>query len=123
YADKDQFADAYAQTLTYALLLARLSGASIINPEDAATYLDSGHSLLAQTLRLLGQKDAKEEMKTAAELLQRIIEVVDFVELSKKGDPWLYFYEDFLSVYDPKLRKDYGVYYTPIEIVECQVRL
>ncbi|KAA3435950.1 type ISP restriction/modification enzyme [Rufibacter hautae] len=122
-ADQLQFADAYAQTLTYALLLARLSGAEIINPESAATYLDSGHSLLAQTLRLLGQKDAREEMKTAVELLQRIIGAVDFVKISKKGDPWLYFYEDFLTVYDPKLRKDYGVYYTPLEVVECQIKL
>lgn len=122
-ADKQRFADAYAQTLTYALLLARLSGAPTINPEDAAIYLDSGHSLLAQALRLLGQNDAREEMKTAVDLLQRIIEAVDFVKISKKGDPWLYFYEDFLAEYDPKLRKDYGVYYTPIEVVECQVNL
>ena len=36
---------------------------------------------------------------------------------------WLYFYEDFLAAYDQKLRKDYGVYYTPREVVELQVRL
>ena len=35
---------------------------------------------------------------------------------------WLYFYEDFLAAYDPKLRKDYGVYYTPRQVVELQVR-
>ena len=29
----------------------------------------------------------------------------------------------FLAAYDPKLRKDYGVYYTPREVVELQVRL
>jgi hypothetical protein len=38
-------------------------------------------------------------------------------------DPWLYFYEDFLAAYDPKLRKDAGAYYTPIEVVHAQVRL
>ncbi|MGH9800520.1 MAG: N-6 DNA methylase, partial [Blastocatellia bacterium] len=38
-------------------------------------------------------------------------------------DPWLYFYEDFLAAYDPKLRKDVGAYYTPVEVVRCQVRL
>ena len=38
-------------------------------------------------------------------------------------DPWLYFYEYFLSEYDPRLRKDSGVYYTPVEIVKCQVAL
>ena len=35
----------------------------------------------------------------------------------------LYFYEDFLAVYDPKLRKDAGAYYTPVEVVRAQVRL
>jgi len=35
----------------------------------------------------------------------------------------LFFYEDFLAAYDPKLRKESGVYYTPLEVVQCQVRL
>jgi predicted helicase len=43
--------------------------------------------------------------------------------MKSKPDLWLYFYEDFLAAYDPKLRKDYGVYYTPREVVELQVRL
>ena len=38
-------------------------------------------------------------------------------------DPWLYFYEDFLAAYDPKLRRDAGAYYTPVEVVRAQVRL
>lgn len=33
------------------------------------------------------------------------------------------FYEDFLAEYDPKLRKNRGVYYTPVEVVQAQVRL
>ncbi len=122
-ADINQFADAYAQTLTYALLLARLSGATNITTSQAASCLDADHSLLAQTLRLLGQNEAYEEMKTSVSILQRVIGAVDPAKISKKGDPWLYFYEDFLSIYDPKLRKDYGVYYTPVEVVECQVNL
>ena len=30
---------------------------------------------------------------------------------------------DFLAAYDPKLRKDAGAYYTPVEVVRAQVRL
>ena len=58
-------------------------------------------------------------------LLERVIAAVDVVALSRKskGDPWLYFYEDFLAAYDPKMRKDRGVYYTPVEVVQAQVRL
>jgi hypothetical protein len=52
------------------------------------------------------------------------MEALDPAEFLKtKPDLWLYFYEDFLAAYDPKLRKDYGVYYTPREVVELQVRL
>ena len=40
-----------------------------------------------------------------------------------RRDPWLHFYEDFLSEYDPVLRKDAGAYYTPVEVVQAQVRI
>jgi type I restriction-modification system DNA methylase subunit len=44
--------------------------------------------------------------------------------LSKgKPDAWLYFYEDFLEVYDNALRKKTGSYYTPPEVVQAMVRL
>lgn len=41
-----QFADAYAQTLTYAMLLARFSGQTDLEPSHAAGALRSGHALL-----------------------------------------------------------------------------
>lgn len=122
-ADTQRFADAYAQTLTYALLLARLYGTDRLSLEQAAKMLESGHGLLAQTLRLLGQTEAREEIATAVDLLERVIQAVDPEQIDRKGDLWLYFYEDFLAAYDPKLRKDYGVYYTPNEVIGCQVRL
>jgi predicted helicase len=42
-----------------------------------------------------------------------------------KGNPdaWLYFYEDFLAVYDNALRKLTGSYYTPPEVVGPMIRL
>ena len=123
-ADNAQFADAYAQTVTYAMLLARLSGASKLHPAEAAQKLDRNNGLLARTLELLGQDDARRELRVGFELLQRSLEALsphDF--LKSNPDLWLYFYEDFLGAYDPKLRKDYGVYYTPRQVVELQVRL
>jgi hypothetical protein len=124
-ADDQQFADAYAQTLTYALLLARLSGETNMTPSEAAKGLRRGHRLLADTLKILGDEEACAEIKVPVELLERVIAAVDVVALSRKskGDPWLYFYEDFLAAYDPKMRKDRGVYYTPVEVVQAQVRL
>lgn len=123
-ADNAKFADAYAQTVTYAMLLARLSGAAKLDPTDAAKTLDKNNGLLAQALKLLGQDDARKELSVGFEMLQRSLEALDPHDFLKlKPDLWLYFYEDFLAAYDAKLRKDYGVYYTPREVVEFQVRL
>lgn len=123
-SDDANFADAYAQTVTYAMLLARLSGAPKLDPTEAAKTLDQNNGLLARTLELLGQKDARKELVVGFEMLRRSLEALDPNDfLKSKPDLWLYFYEDFLAAYDPKLRKDYGVYYTPREVVELQVRL
>jgi len=123
-SDDAKFADAYAQTVTYAMLLARLSGAPKLDPTEAAKTLDKNNGLLAQTLKLLGHDDARKELAVGFEMLQRSLEALDPHDfLKSKPDLWLYFYEDFLAAYDPKLRKDYGVYYTPREVVELQVRL
>jgi hypothetical protein len=106
------------------MLLARLSGATNLAPAEAAKILDSGNGLLARALELLGQPGARDELRVGFELLQRSLEALDPAEFLKtKPDLWLYFYEDFLAAYDPKLRNDYGVYYTPREVVELQVRL
>ncbi|MFQ5578451.1 MAG: type ISP restriction/modification enzyme, partial [Anaerolineae bacterium] len=74
---------------------------------------------------ILGDEAAREEINVPVSLLERIIAAVDAPTLIKKskGDPWLYFYEDFLAVYDPQMRKDRGVYYTPVPVVQTQVRL
>jgi hypothetical protein len=123
-SDNAKFADAYAQTVTYAMLLARLSGATKLDPADAAKTLDKNNGLLARALELLGQAEARKELSVGFELLQRSLEALDPYDfLKSKPDLWLYFYEDFLAAYDPKLRRDYGVYYTPREVVELQVRL
>ena len=123
-ADDSQFADAYAQTVAYALLLARLSGAKDLDPAAAARTLGQSNAVLALALDRLGQKEARDELRVGFELLQRSLSALDPHEFLKTSpDIWLYFYEDFLAAYDPKLRKDYGVYYTPREVVELQVRL
>ena len=123
-ADDSQFADAYAQTVAYALLLACLSGADDLDPAAAAKTLGTSNSVLALALDRLGQKEARDELRVGFELLRRSLSALDPHEFLKTSpDIWLYFYEDFLAAYDPKLRKDFGVYYTPREVVELQVRL
>ena len=121
--DDAQFADAYAQTVTYALLLARFEGAESLRPAIAVDVLQREHGLLAEALQLLEAPAVREELRMPIELLERAIQAVDSAKLGQSADPWLYFYEQFLSAYDPKLRKDRGVYYTPVEVVRAQVTL
>ena len=124
-ADDKQFANAYAQTLTYALLLARLSGTQEMSIAEAAKSIRTGHRLLSDTLKILGDEAALEQIEVPVRLLERIIAAIDLAALTKKvsGDLWLYFYEDFLAEYDPKMRRDRGVYYTPVPVVQAQIRL
>ena len=123
-ATPEQFADAYAQTLTYALLLAQVSGAASLDPNVAAASLRAGHGLLADTLGILAQTAAYDQVRVPLDLLRRTIEAVNPVLFGGgAADPWLYFYEDFLGAYDPAMRKQRGVYYTPVEVVQAQVRL
>ncbi len=123
-SDDAQFADAYAQTLTYALLLAKFEGADNLHPNFASYTLQQEHALLAQAIELLEAPMVREELIMPIELLERVIGAVDATAIqSGESDPWIYFYEQFLGEYDPKLRKDRGVYYTPIEVVRAQTRL
>jgi hypothetical protein len=127
-ADNAKFADAYAQTLTYGLLLARVEGQDSLTLINASQALDTNHGLLADALRALGHPNAQRELGTGLDVLLRVLNALD-AELWRRpnqsgdNDPWLYFYEDFLAEYDPKLRADAGVYYTPVQVIKAQVRL
>ena len=121
-----QFADAYAQTVIFALLLAKLEGANALDLNDAYRVLESHHLLLSRSLQFLTDAQAREEISSSLGLTQRVIQEVlpKTLKMAEGGqDPWLYFYEFFLAKYDPKLRKEWGVYYTPVEVVRCQVAL
>ena len=125
-ANDKQFADGYAQAVAFGLLMAKSHGLSLSAGIDhAAVELRKTNSLIGSALRLLtDDADTRKALEVPLETLVRVLDVVDWVALSK-GEPeaWLYFYEDFLEVYDNKLRKSTGSYYTPPEVVETMVRL
>jgi len=123
-ANDARFADAYAQTVTFALLLARSEGSPTAHVADAVDRLASRHSLLSRALLVLTDAAIQVELSASLRLLQRVINAIPPQAFAtQEKDPWLYFYEKFLGAYDPKLRKDAGVYYTPVEVVQAQVRL
>lgn len=125
-ASDKEFADGYAQAVTFGLLVARAKDISLADGiEKAALELRHANSLIGTALWLLtDDNDNKVILKTSLGTLTRVLDAVSWWDVSK-GDPdaWLYFYEDFLAVYDNTLRKCTGSYYTPPEVVGSMVRL
>ena len=122
-ASDEQFADAYAQTVAFALLLGRSEGADPLTLDSARTTLALRHNLLSRALQVLTDPGARTEIAASLDVLLRVVASVPPNLFTGPRDPWLHFYEDFLATYDPKLRRDAGVYYTPVEVVRAQVRL
>lgn len=124
-ATDDEFADGYAQTVTFALLLARAEGLDLTDAKlhDISELLDSTHSLMGKALDLL-TKHSKGPVHTAVDLLTRVISAVEWDQLTNGSkDVYLHLYEDFLEKYDPELREKTGSYYTPPDVVKQMVRL
>lgn len=123
-ADNERFADSYAQTVTFSLLLARSNGSDTLFIDKAVESLTHANTLLSRALKVLTDPLVQEHLSTSLGMLQRVIDRVPSGTMSGgRRDPWLHFYEDFLAEYDPQLRKDAGAYYTPVEVVQGQVRL
>jgi hypothetical protein len=125
-ASDAQFADGYAQAVTFGLLMARARGIELRQGLDqAAKHLGQTNSLIGTALRILTDDAAnKRTLKTSIETLVRVLDAVHWPAISRgTPDAWLYFYEDFLAVYDNELRKSTGSYYTPPEVVRLMVRL
>jgi N-6 DNA Methylase len=125
-ANNAQFADGYAQAVTFGLLMARARDIQLSTGLDqAAKKLGQTNSLIGAALRLLtDDADNQKTLKTSLGTLTRVLDAVNWHTISKGNpDAWLYFYEDFLEVYDNDLRKMTGSYYTPPEVVGAMVRL
>jgi len=125
-ASDEKFADGYAQAVTFGMLMARARNIPLDAGLDrAARQLSQTNSLIGNALRLLtDDANNQETLKTSIGTLTRVLDAVDWPTVSK-GDPdaWLYFYEHFLAVYDNRLRKLTGSYYTPPAVVHAMVRL
>jgi N-6 DNA Methylase len=125
-ASDRQFADGYAQAVTFGLLMARAQDIELKTGLDqAAKKLGRTSSLIGAALRLLTDDASNQDtLKTSLGTLTRVLDAVNWHTISKdRTEAWLYFYEDFLAVYDNELRKLTGSYYTPPEVVGAMVRL
>ncbi len=134
--DRD-FADGLAQVLAYGVAIAALEGEA--DGEDgghvsAAKAMDWLQQFLpviaASSAPLLEQPAFLEAVRSEMAAIEDLCAATDrhailthVVDERGGGDPWLYFYEDFLDEYDPDRRKKAGVYFTPIEVVSAMVRV
>lgn len=129
-----QFADLYAQTLTYGLFAAVCNhherGSGDFSLRDAAREIPKTNPLLRQLFNSITGLDFDEE--PYAGFVHEIVAVLnhanireilaDFGQSAVRQDPVLHFYETFLATYDPALRESRGVYYTPEPVVSYIVR-
>ncbi|GAA9279325.1 DNA methyltransferase [Helicobacter pylori] len=119
----EDFSDAFAQTLTYSLFLAKLNHPfEKINLDNVRSFIPKNFAVIREMADFLKKLD---EIKEIQWLLNEILSLINHVDmgsilkdLNDDKDPYLHFYETFLSAYDPKLRESKGVYYTPDSVVE-----
>ncbi|MCX6034164.1 MAG: N-6 DNA methylase, partial [Chloroflexi bacterium] len=124
---EEEFADLYAQAMTYGLFAAKLSA-----PENADFTLASAYQYLFgnKFLRRLFS-DVSEELDEIEIIRPYLLDIIsllnradfhsilaDFGKRTRTEDPVVHFYETFLAAYDPKLRQSRGVYYTPEPVVQ-----
>jgi len=131
-ADFDElFASAFAQTLAFGLLLVREHLANTETEEarrkvgpDAARHMPAEHPLMKGTLEAISDPRVIDSVGIGFDVMRDTVNSFDPKILAPRRDgrdPILYFYEDFLSVFDPDARERYGVYYTPLQVVRFMV--
>ncbi len=125
------FADVYAQTIAYGLFAARSHDPSLptFSREEAYNLIPRSNPFLKKLFGYIAGLEVDDRIKWIVDDLVQIFLACDVAFLLKdygKGtkmeDPIIHFYEDFLSAYDPALRKARGVWYTPQPVVNFIVR-
>jgi Type ISP C-terminal specificity domain/N-6 DNA Methylase len=127
--EADDFADTYAQTLTYALFLVRMEAGPVADLEAAWKAIPPDIPILRSAIEPLRVGGAMPEPMTVwlTDQLHLLNATPDAVigsighPSAGSPDPILYFYEHFLAAYDRLERIRKGVYYTPRPLVDYVV--
>jgi len=128
--NEKQFADMFAQTLTYGLFAAWMHTPlnKVFSREMAAYNLPKTNPFLRKLFAEIAGVDMPDSIAWAVDDIVELLKHADMSGILKdfgKGrgkDPVVHFYETFLSAYDPKMRELRGVYYTPEPVVSYIVR-
>ena len=124
-----QFADLYAQTLTYGIFAARTRSQGEFNRELIYKYIPNTLGILKNIFKFISYEEPPKALQVLIDDIAEILYVTDVNSILHKYyiegkglDPIVYFYETFLNEYDPELREKRGVYYTPEPVVRYIVR-
>ncbi|WP_211230224.1 type ISP restriction/modification enzyme [Algoriphagus marincola] len=126
-----QFSDVYAQTIAYGMFAARLYDDSLdtFSRQEAAELIPKSNPFLRKLFQYIAGYDLDDRITWIVDALADIFRAADvksilknFGKATKMEDPIIHFYEDFLTQYDPKLRKQRGVWYTPHPVVNFIIR-
>ena len=128
-----EFADAFSQTLTYSLFLTKLNLKNQnqkLELDNISNHLPGFFGLVKNILRFI---DILKELPKIKPYLKSILHIINHMDTEKilkslkftqdqEKDAYIYFYEDFLKEYDPKVKVNAGVYYTPNPVVKAIVK-
>ena len=112
------FADIYAQTIAYGMFAARLHDPTpeTFSRQEAATLIPKTNPFLRQIFQTIAGYDLDERIAWIVDDLAATFRATrmegimkGYDQSGRRGDPMIHFYEDFLSAYDPRLRKAKGV--------------
>ncbi len=126
---KDDFADLYAQTITYGLFAARTRSQNGFNRKLAYDCIPETIGILRELFQFISWGKLPKQMEWIIDDISEVLATADvkqilhkFYHQGKGSDPIIHFYETFLSEYDPAEREKRGVYYTPLPVVSYIVR-
>ncbi|MGH7774778.1 MAG: N-6 DNA methylase [Candidatus Binatia bacterium] len=125
----EDFADLYAQTITYGLFAARTRSENGFNRKLAFDNIPPTIGILRDVFRFISMGDLPQQMEWIVDDISQVLATADVKEIlhkyfheGKGKDPIVHFYETFLAEYDPAERERRGVYYTPEPVVSYIAR-
>ena len=139
--EEGEFADAFAQTITYGLLTARWLGNDDLvttgerfTRQSAIKHLPAASPFLNELFKSALSVKLDEQRGRLLWLVDDIADLLDRIDVTyvfgagDKGsdsatDPVIHFYEPFLAAYDKDLKNKRGVFFTPRPVVSYIVRM
>ncbi|MBH9536242.1 type ISP restriction/modification enzyme [Novosphingopyxis sp. YJ-S2-01] len=126
-----EFADIYAETITYGMFAARLHDDTLdtFSRQEALEKLPKSNPFLRGLFQYVAGYDIPDRLRYIVDDLAEVLRAsdphslfADFGKFTARNDPFIHFYETFLAAYNPAKRKARGVWYTPEPVVDFIVR-